>query len=79
MVLGATRNIASSNLILQRNMPLHPMPLHGSYLQQHWYHFHCISRWLKERETCPLCNSQWEFHKYGPACVIYRRSPSSFL
>ena len=22
----------------------------------HAFHFHCISRWLKKMQTCPLCN-----------------------
>jgi RING-box protein 1 len=30
----------------------------------HSYHFHCITRWLKTRSTCPLDDKEWEFVQY---------------
>uniref|UniRef100_A0A6B2LU47 RING-type domain-containing protein n=1 Tax=Arcella intermedia TaxID=1963864 RepID=A0A6B2LU47_9EUKA len=31
----------------------------------HAFHFCCISRWLKTRSVCPLCNKDWDFAKVG--------------
>ncbi|KAJ2007774.1 RING-box protein 1 [Coemansia thaxteri] len=31
----------------------------------HAFHYHCIYRWLKNRNTCPLDNREWEYQKYG--------------
>ena len=29
----------------------------------HAFHHHCISRWIKTRATCPLCDREWELSK----------------
>ncbi|KAJ2481131.1 RING-box protein hrt1 [Coemansia sp. RSA 2131] len=31
----------------------------------HAFHHHCIMRWLKNRQSCPLDNRAWEFQKLG--------------
>ena len=31
----------------------------------HAFHWHCISRWLKTREVCPLDNREWELNRLG--------------
>lgn len=31
----------------------------------HAFHLHCISRWLKTRQACPLDNTEWVTQKIG--------------
>ncbi|CAD2220914.1 RING-box protein 1 [Angomonas deanei] len=31
----------------------------------HAFHIHCISRWLKTRNVCPLDNKEWSYQKFG--------------
>ncbi|AYV86947.1 MAG: e3 ubiquitin-protein ligase rbx1 [Sylvanvirus sp.] len=31
----------------------------------HVFHFHCISKWLNTRSTCPMDDQDWEFTKYS--------------
>jgi len=31
----------------------------------HAFHFHCISRWLKDHQKCPLDGNVWEYQRYG--------------
>lgn len=31
----------------------------------HAFHTHCITRWTKTRNVCPLDNTEWKFQKWG--------------
>lgn len=31
----------------------------------HAFHLHCISKWIKTREACPLDNQRWQLAKCG--------------
>lgn len=49
-----------------------PVNAHNTHLYHlppcradHAFHYHCIYRWLKSRNVCPLDNKDWEYLKVG--------------
>ena len=35
----------------------------------HAFHFHCVQRWLKTRNVCPMCNQEWEYENFESKCI----------
>lgn len=29
----------------------------------HYYHMHCLKRWLENNRVCPLCRAGWKYGK----------------
>ena len=55
----------------------------GNACCDHYYHYHCIDRWLKNRLWCPLCNLPWIWSKHltltERIIATWFRSPTKIL
>lgn len=42
----------------------------------HCYHFHCVSKWLKTRQVCPLDNNEWNWARVHYS-LVFTSNPNS--